>query len=370
MRKVLILSLTGLFLLLLSSSVFAAGWHTIGGTNNPDGGQWLNTETPHEGLQSSTNACKACHAVHDSNGASFKLLQNDNRADECNACHKGTTAYTSAKPYDIVTNPRGEHSLDGYTMNDPSNSAAIPNEGLKTIPEASASVIAANSIKDDGLSCGNCHSVHDAYTIDGDDTAPDNVIPIGWATKILRRDPANNGQDALTGISSVVDADDSGFMADPAGSTTADEVQAAYCGDCHNKNPNWSTGNTATNEGTRPNPAAHALGGVDGKIDVYGTVRNVLTTAGAAQYLSGTCDSCHKRVTGNTPVGLNDQFPHQSRSEKFLGTYDVTEAKVVEYRNGTGSDVGDPKRILANLDTKVCKECHGEVGKPGDSASF
>jgi len=382
MRKVLILSVTVLFLLILSSSVFAAGWHTIGTTDNPDAGQWLKTNTPHKGLPSSTNACKACHAVHESDSDSFKLLHDDGRNTECDACHAATGSYTDKKPYGIVTNPRGEHSIgdDDYD-----------------IPEASASVIGSNSVKDVGLTCGNCHSVHDAYSLGAANTSgqPVATLPTGWENKILRRDPANNGGDVLDGMETVRDpgdaVDDKGtpdtsddediYMPGVTGNPTANEIQAAFCGDCHNKNPNWSVGNTDTAEGTRPNPAGHALGGVDGKIDVYGQVRSILTGDGSnAQYLSSTCESCHKRVSGNTDAGLNDQWPHQSRSEKFLGRYNGT--SVVEFRSDAAdttetASVGDPKRIIQSwdsdddgtkdkgLDSEICRECHNDVGQPG-----
>jgi hypothetical protein len=399
MRKVLVLSLTFLFLVLLTSTVFAAGWHDItGNPQDPDAGNWNKGVVPHTGLQTSPNTCKACHAVHDGAATSYKLLRadvkldgtptpadnTDDRANECNVCHAGPSALTDKKPYAVV-DPYGEHSLDGYTMNAAGNNAAIPNDGPKTIPEATDDVIDSNSIKYDGLSCGNCHSVHDGYTISG-------AAAGSLSGKLLRRDPANNGGDAMEGL---VDRD---VIGDPAigdynvepwsadgpikketpfnpakyAALGEDEIQAAFCGDCHNKNVNWDRGGSGiegdivppASQGERPNGGAHVLGSVEGLVDVYGRLKNVLFNSNA-QLLAKTCSSCHK-----AKQMAADEWPHQSKSHKFLAWFNKDTNAVENFRDAPGS-TGDPKRVIPNLDIKTCRgECHVEVGKPGDIESF
>jgi len=352
MRKGLTIIISLVFVLLLTSVTYAAGWHSIGTIDNPDAGQWLKTSSPHSNLQTSTNQCKTCHAVHEGNGASFKLLQNTSRGTECNACHRGEAAYTDKKPYQLDDTPAeiyGEHTLGLKT-----------GETERIIPNATDDIIDANSIKTDGLSCGNCHSVHDAYTIAG-------VAAGSMDGKLLRRDPANTGTDAMAGL-----ADSDPFASEKA--------QAAFCGACHNKNKNFDAGGSgndgdvvtgSVSEGTRPNPSAHAYGDVDGLVDTYGRLKNVVKSLTDGEFKPGSCSGCHKSKEYEGSL-----WPHQSRSHKFLTIYTGTVGGVKQYANYQDAstdpnyDEDDPSRTLPKLDSKLCRECHSEIGKPGDINSF
>src|SRR3990170_4375751 len=98
MRKIIVLTLTLLFLLMLSSVSFAGGWFTIGPDHNPDAGKWASqsdgdgAKVPHRNLSTSSNQCKTCHAVHDAANSSFKLLHDSSRATECDFCHAAAGA--------------------------------------------------------------------------------------------------------------------------------------------------------------------------------------------------------------------------------------------------------------------------------------
>lgn len=355
MKKLVIFTITLLFLLVFSSVAFAGGWFDIvdPAQHNPDAGKWASesggaaAKIPHRNISASTNACKTCHAVHDGGSASFKLLHDTSRATECDFCHGvlGALSDPIKKPYKAMEESgaevpaKGEHTI-----------------GAKVIPESNV----VNSIQSDGLSCGNCHSVHGANTILA-------------TSKILKKDPGSNGDDANRGMKSIAaygstlpvraDAPD----ADPATGNGQTEIFTAFCADCHNKNANWDTGalNAANDE--TPNPQAHRIGYIDGTVDIYGQRQSVATTSGSE---AKGCKYCH---TASSP----SKFPHQSKGHKLLdngftntnsvldpdatGTYrDAWDLLSPLYKNN--SYTGKPSRPLPNLDTGVCKYCHGNVG--------
>ncbi len=416
---------------LITSVAFAGGWHKLGpkegnalNANDPDAGLWPDTgRIPHSGLASSSNNCRTCHAVHnadntvegsdsgvynasspkemgdvgltDGTGKSFKLLRNEDRGTECNFCHgpKGALSDPVKKPYasmtagdNTVIPALGEHTL-GVA------GTKIPDS---TVPEN------ANSIFADGLSCGNCHSVHGGYTLND----PTNIRNAGaLETKILRRDPANNGdrivnEGAAGGVGNVAaqggsNPDNSSGQNEPATDThTKNDVEgeylAAFCGDCHNKNVSWDDGRTVSEgdssaggaEGDRPNRFAHPLGNTEGLIDVYGKLDKVEDATVDAWIDANdtvlSCDDCHKsrrqqlwktdsandpdpdtNTRDNNTYGYS-KFPHQSVGQKLLSD-NFTEA----IDSDQTLTQGDPNRVLTNLDEKVCRTCHGELGSFG-----
>ena len=358
MRKIQVIKLLICSLILVvlylgfASLTFAGQWWPI--TSNPADspiatGKWFQGNVPHLGLQTSTDQCKVCHAVHDGSSTGFRLLHDSSRATECNYCHgeQGAISDPQFKPYAAMLDgngneitPKGMH-LIGYT----------------DIPEASQAVKDANSIKTDGLSCGNCHSVHDAWTIN-------SPLAGDLSSKLLKRDPANNGGDVLTGITNVESYDAQHPAAlGTTGSINADEIQAAFCGDCHNKNPNWDRGG---NE--RPNSYGHPIGSVDGYVDVYGANKLVVTAdqgnpaVADAGALAKACSSCHKSKTDGAP----SKFPHQSVGHKLLGNAYTATSSYLDQNGYTG----DPFRPIPNLDGGVCRTCHSEIGQPNSIDSF
>lgn len=389
-----------------TTAAFAGGWHTIGANHDPDAGLWgAAGNVPHQDLPTANNKCRTCHAIHNADPGSlsdsadinaqnqlfggtagltsFKLLRNNSRPNECMYCHAATTGKTSLQPYGNIPNSEvlGEHTL-----------------GKKVIP--SSTITSGNSILTDGLSCGNCHSVHNSfalfdYLVDNDGSGPGDP-QAGALKKLLRRDPGNNGGDVLTGITQVADPDGAGPGKAAEGATSSsplpnlksdDEVLASFCGDCHNKNVNWDRGYQGTpaaaagqsaidagganREGERPNSMAHPLGnGIDGLVDVYGTLQNVEQPA-ASWKLAKSCTSCHRSKAVSGAVSTLDKFPHQSRSHKFLTKYDGT--TYTAYNQALDpddpTDDGDPNRVLPALG-EWCYQCHSNIGDFNSPSSF
>lgn len=430
-KTALVIAIGTLITFFFVSSTLAGGWHKIGvkegnaaNTQNPDAGLWASesggdaNKVPHLDLATSSNKCRTCHAVHSAdnvgkglgadslttpdpqvgpeltgNGQSFKLLRNESRKTECFFCHWTEGALTSYKkkpfaPLMVDTNfdgtpetevpAKGEHTL-----------------GALQIPD---STVDQTFLQGDGLQCGICHSVHGGWTLNG-------VAAAGTLnTRILRRDPAQNGngsqgQGAAGGVINVQDIDANNKPINPGlragetypGSTqlNKDQIIAAFCGDCHNKNVNWDRGGAGAinwdvppgNEGERPNKYGHPIGNVDELIDVYGKLKQVAQKMWT-DYL--TCDVCHASRVSDV-----SKFPHQSTGYKLLDdNYTIVTAespldKVGKYEQWlkpwdtafhpgkTNAFTGDPDRPLPALQQNVCMACHGPyVGKPDDPNSF
>lgn len=154
---------------------------------------------PHGGYDTSTNKCKACHAVHRAEGT-YYLLRADTQDDACNYCHIGA----GAKSADIVYsgNPAGIDTPNGHTMG---ASSRIPgstvrmdnvtmvvngaNVLVRTYQDArkqlfrtvawgrspashpytggaisQAATVTWGVVGPTPLSCSNCHQVHNALT--------------------------------------------------------------------------------------------------------------------------------------------------------------------------------------------------------------
>ncbi len=377
-------------LLIFSSSALAGGWHTIGDTDDPDAGQWLKSNSPHAGLQSSTNQCRTCHSVHNADnvgqsigtdmnndgddtdpgdvgtGKAFKLLRNENRISECNACHDAASGLSTKRPYQVgeFKQVRGEHSL-----------------GSTIIPDSDPSIL-FNGINKNGLTCGNCHSVHGSNVVQNNPANGQYADP-AWASKILRADPGGNGGDASKGTAHDSGSGNiaGGLTVTAANSNAANGYagsKTAFCADCHNRNSNWDP----DSDDERPNNESHVQGpNVDGNIVVngvstqvanFGTFSNQETTdAGRTgwrldQNTARGCVSCHQATSGGATFpydGTSSSFPHQSTSSKLLqGNYTQAESGWVNESDSNGMrqsnrGINQAKRPLASLD-KVCLDCH------------
>jgi hypothetical protein len=153
------------------------------------------TKGPHGGYDTSTNKCKACHAVHRAEGT-YYLLRADSQDDACSYCHIGA----GAKSRDVVYsgNPAGIDTPNGHTMGASSripgstesmstSSVTVNGETVlvrnyvdakkqlfRTVawgrspashPDIEGStVIMFGRVGPTPLSCSNCHQVHNALS--------------------------------------------------------------------------------------------------------------------------------------------------------------------------------------------------------------
>jgi hypothetical protein len=390
-------------LLFGASPAQAASWWQMTSSDTIGNGVWSEQPensgypSPHGGFTSTSNLCKACHAVHGSGETSWRLLKDgstdetrtqgerqgengmgNKRSTECMYCHDATSGTTAKKPYELAVMGypiRGEHALGATTIPDSSvneTSATDPNDKIGYLT------------RDGVLDCYQCHSVHGANTLT-------EVTAWGWgnATEaidnfILRDDPAGNGGNANDGIAEIKPPEPGGWKdgkskADPAypakDSTPYDpygeykyEVMNAWCGDCHNQNPNI-TGP----DDFRPNNMAHPEFGGDSSTDttdagawleVYGQETKV---AGGAPK---GCDGCH--MSGQKLGELAKMYwPHQAEGAKFLVRSDAATTMIFEpVEEGSKTGPGDSQRVIPGMD-KACYWCHQfEQGSQGVGKTY
>lgn len=395
MKKLFFVSLLAVFLVSLMSSVaLAGGWTSISYTEthdpndeivpngiaiwNPldDGAGGVGndeaTRSPHGSFSSTSNRCRVCHAVHMAGTASWRLLRDGtavsgedrgmDRASECNYCH-GMTGATRKRPWRPKTYViKGEHTLGSNDIPDDNdtNGAASDFAGTAT------------------LSCGSCHTVHGAgslaeTTANSGDPATETEQ---WKTRILRADPNGDGSTLAEGYN---------------GRSTASEMAANkyatlsnFCGDCHNKNPNWNTSEDPSIESPRANPESHVQGPTaNGQLEVYGTTTTVanwgsldLNGDGGTLEPQNTqrgCRGCHAadnsgNVASNVwdvdTTGSASAWPHQTKGSKLLfDTFTEGVTETVANRTGGGVDgvLNDATRILPRMD-QLCGKCHRNGG--------
>lgn len=304
-------------------------------------------QSPHAGFSTTSNLCKTCHAVHNADRFSYRLLKSGSlnfeagpdrsagegsaegagnaRATECMYCHDASAGLTVKKPYDLSISGitvRGEHTL---------GASVVPDSDIN-----GGGNLANRDAAGEGavLQCYQCHSVHGANTIGAGYSASDSIE--SWDTKILRLDPAGDGSVLAKGSGGLTAADwESELSSDPAA------VRTGFCVDCHNLNPNWAR---TPDDTDRPNKSSHPQGrGLDGLMQV-----NNSTSIGVALHLDVKqgCRGCH--AAGNGSLGAGN-FPHQSQGWKLMwNSYTTTKI---------GEGAGDPQRVTPGMD-KTCLFCH------------
>ncbi len=116
---------------------------------------------PHGGYTSTTSKCRTCHTVHAAPAEGTKLLPAATIRSTCESCHDGTGGQGV---YGVI---KARTGFDPST--DPGGSAHRIEAGVTEIPGGSASGgvrEATFSGPGGALTCSDCHSPHDANTVD------------------------------------------------------------------------------------------------------------------------------------------------------------------------------------------------------------
>jgi len=367
-------SLSVVIYLTLSTSAFATGWMYISSAHKPSQEKWGSYESPHGNFSSNSNKCRVCHALHKANGDSYRLLFDNSRQTSCDRCHDPVTGLSGKKPYRLTSKAQKIQQHRNYSRVDsganPENPKLISTQkrvripaprpvenakgehtrGATYIPESS--IDAPPSFTPDGLSCYSCHDPH---------FVPENIIQTiaRWKSKGLLKDPGENGGSADAGLISVQPYDENTKPITEATSNPSEgEVKSAFCGDCHNENPNWSG-----SDDVRPNKRSHPIN-TDAFVEAYGPQKRVSISN------INSCMSCHLATNETNDQGQYlgpSSFPHQSVGHKLLDDNYDTPSTVAGY-----DYTGDPKRSLPNLDAGVCRngQCHTGVGVTTSKESY
>ena len=391
----------------------AKGWKYISadskGTDNALD-SWNSYEAPHGNFSSGTNRCRTCHALHQANKNSFRLLFNSDRKTECDRCHDPVTGLSGKKPYRLFSNlqqKKGKQNYNGQNSGKTPEQYVLVNGkkiilrnqelrlledarkkgeidvkgkinsktrrinlrpitpileakgehtlGATVIPDSNITV--PSTMQQDGLVCFSCHDPHFS--------AKNTIKSIPrWKKRGLLKDPGENGGSAEDGLISVGSYDANNRAIDQATTKPSpEEVKSAFCADCHNKNPSWDNGSKVHDN--RPNKYTHPIGNVDGEVDVYGKNKSVIIGKTVTIGPRMSCLSCHAASTETDDKGRytgESSFPHQSKGHKLLFDSYTTESDVLA-AGDFGGYTGDPNRPLPGLDEGLCREkCHKNVG--------
>ena len=148
---------------------------------------------PHGGYTTGTSKCQTCHELHDAPTDGLKLLPGETIKDTCESCHDGTGG---TAVYGVVEARTGQAPASAHRI-----------EVTNTIPggDAGGGSLAGSFTGPDGtLTCSDCHSPHDAATVQpfiGDRLRSTVASDPAYGTKtnrLLRQAPS--GSDTETAV--------------------------------------------------------------------------------------------------------------------------------------------------------------------------
>ncbi len=157
---------------------------------------------PHGGYTTGTQKCQTCHTVHVAPAEGVLLLPKATIKDTCNTCHDGTGGngvYGVLNARGIT--PAAQHRIEVTNV----VPGGDPGGGSTTRTFSAA---------DDYLTCSDCHSPHDAITVnafygDRTRTSTDTTYPLSPATnRLLKKQPTSSPW-------------------------SVDEYGSSWCGGCH-----------------------------------------------------------------------------------------------------------------------------------------
>ncbi|MDA3937123.1 MAG: hypothetical protein PF636_09795 [Actinomycetota bacterium] len=199
---------------------------------------------PHGGYTTGTRKCSTCHTIHDAPATGVLLLPADTIKATCEVCHDGTGGQGV---YGVLVargvTPGASHDIEQTNV--------IPGGDYATGGDRDGTFSAA----DGNLTCSDCHSPHDAATVEpftGDRwrTDSDATSSTIASNRLLRATPVS-------------------------GSTTSTVYGSNWCGSCH-------SGRLSGSAGVINHPVETETVGF-----AYDTVQ-VITAAGASTTETGT----------------------------------------------------------------------------------
>lgn len=241
MKKALIFVLALSMLMFGATTALASGWHAITSS----------TPSPHGNYSDGSDKCETCHAVHEADGSTYKLLKGASSANTaCDFCH-GLTGFANSQGFVLATDTKGHGAM---------STSIFDSNGTGTDYTISG-----------GLVCTSCHTVHG-----------NGAVANAAGYKILKNKPYG---------SVTVDY-----------SPTAAYGDMAWCADCHTNNDitaHNSTSHVMTDSVNATLANAHSDRCMDchaaGAADKYphDTTADNLLKSGATTNLDDVCNDCH-----------------------------------------------------------------------------
>ena len=313
---------------------------------------------PHQGYSVTTNKCSVCHQVHEAAGGGVKLLPRATIKATCEMCHDGTGGYGV---YGAIT-------ARGLTVG-----ATHRIDTTNTVPGGDAATGGSATItfggESDNLSCHDCHSPHDANTVD----------PFRGERIRFHADELNYGAPTKDWSTSHL------LRQQPAGATTASaEYGSDWCAGCHKGRP---SGGSVMNHPV-DSSATHASPFYYDYVAILTTETSLLTTMGTMGLIGTSTPDLewHNRgfvmpeprtadQSGHSPIC--QQCHEDAREVGDPGS--VNQARVWRYGDGVKEDASTPTDVplfqtfphegqnsyflVERYDT-LCTNCHSVTSLP------
>ncbi len=298
---------------------------------------------PHGGYSTGTQKCQTCHSVHDA-PSGVQLLPASTIKDTCNSCHDGSGGHGV---YGVLAarglTPASDHSIESTNV--------IPG-GAADGGSRTATFSATGGL----LTCSDCHSPHDASTVDS-----------------FTSDRARaSGDLPLSETATNSPATDHLLKRQPTSANTSVTVYGSgWCGTCH-------IGRLSGSAGTVNHPVETETAGFD-----YDHVQ-VVTTFTASTTTTGTLGGSNRGYVMPTPrtTGQNGHDPicqqcHEDArnvGDVTNGQLDSTEAFTVQSLDGTRSadnprfqvfpHESENEHLLVETGDDLCLNCHPPPSGP------
>lgn len=283
---------------------------------------------PHGGYTTGTSKCQTCHSAHGAAAGGRNLLPAETIAGTCNTCHDGTGG---GGVYGVIER-RGGVVAGGHMID------SINGSGTVTIPGGDpngGSLDTTLSGEAGGLTCSDCHSVHDVNTVTpfvGDRLRSEDETTTGTASnRLLKKfDGAN-----VYGTEWCEHCHKGSDMGHPLGSTSS-TITADYS-------------NVRLLSGYDTTVVAGAKGSLGGNNFGY----SMPLSDGDRQF--PICQQCHEdsRQIAND---MDARFEISSVTESFSPSVDGVSDGNPRFQNFPHETVNS--KMLVEVEDSLCLNCH------------
>jgi predicted CXXCH cytochrome family protein len=298
---------------------------------------------PHGGYSTGTQKCQSCHSVHVAPAGGIMLLPGATIKDTCLSCHDGTGG---EGVYGVlaargITDIGAEHRVEVTGL--------VPG-GDPAGGDSTESFSASNGF----LTCSDCHSPHDAATVDafyGDRVRDASEAPQSEATTLT---PATNRL----------------LRQKPRSADTSVTVYgSSWCGACHKGRLSGSAG--VINHPVETETAGFAYDNIS-RVDGVGLLTTSMGTLGGSNFGYTMPATRTVEQAGHDPICQQCHEDARSVGDVTQGTIGAAEVFTITTPDGTTSTdnprfqtfphESENSAFLVEEDDDLCLNCHVPPG--------